>query len=120
MSTQRIMPQNGSLAKSLASSKRELACFSSGCRVCGDGPDFPVEGRGKKEGTVMNDPYLAEREMNLSTEEALAVAEQSRLRRLAKGQGEPRRWRLAPAIQSLKDFWMQMWQRLAHLGESST
>ena len=61
---------------------------------------------------MMNDPYLAEREMNLSTEEALASAEQARLRRLAKGHGEPRRWRLAPVLQRLKEFWMR--QRLAH------
>ncbi len=69
---------------------------------------------------MMNDPYLAEREMNLNTEEALAGAALSRLRRLAKGQGEPRRWRLAPAIQGLKGSWTQMWQRLAHQRESST
>ena len=68
----------------------------------------------------MIDPYLAEREMHLHTEEALNVAEQSRLRRLAKGLGEPRRWRLVPVLQSLKEFWMQMRQRLAHPGESPT
>ena len=67
---------------------------------------------------MMIDPYLAEREMELSTEEALARAELARLRRLAKGNGEPRRWRLASALQSLKDFWMR--QRLAHQGGSST
>jgi len=66
----------------------------------------------------MNDPYLAEREMNLNTEEALARAELARLRRLAKGQGEPRRRRLAPALQSVKDFWMR--QRLAQQGGNST
>ena len=66
---------------------------------------------------MMIDPYLAEREMNLSTEEALAGADQARLRRLAKGHGEPRRWRLAPAFQSLKDSWMR--QRLAHQDGSS-
>jgi hypothetical protein len=67
---------------------------------------------------MMNDPYLAEREMKLSTEGALASAEQARLRRLAKGHGEPRRRRLTPAFQSLKDFWMR--QRLAQQGGSST
>ena len=67
---------------------------------------------------MMIDPYLAEREMELSTEEALASAELARLRRLAKGHGEPRRWRLAPAFQSLKDSWKR--RRLAHQGESST
>jgi hypothetical protein len=65
----------------------------------------------------MIDPYLAEREMNLNTEKALAGAELSRLRRLAKGQGKPRRWRLASVLQGLKEFWMR--QRLAHQGESS-
>ena len=67
---------------------------------------------------MMNDPYLAEREINLNTAEALAGAELARLRRLAKGHGEPRRRWLAPAFQSLKDFWMR--QRLAHQGGSST
>jgi hypothetical protein len=38
---------------------------------------------------MMNDPYLAEREMKLNTAEALVGAELSRLRRLAKGHGEP-------------------------------
>lgn len=64
---------------------------------------------------MMIDPYLAEREMKLSTEEALASAEQARL---AGGHGEPRQRRLAPLFQSLKDSWMR--QRLAHQGESST
>jgi hypothetical protein len=67
---------------------------------------------------TMNDPYLAEREMNLSIEEALAGAELSRLRRLAKGQGEPRRWRLATVLQRLREFWMQ--QRLGYQRENPT
>jgi hypothetical protein len=67
---------------------------------------------------MMIDSHLAEREMKLSTEEALASAELARLHRLAKGHGGPRRWRLRPAVQSLKDFWMR--QRLAHQGGSST
>ena len=68
----------------------------------------------------MNDLYLTEREMELNTKEAHAVAEQSRLARLAKGPGEPRRWRLslASALQTLKDFWMQ--QRLLHRKGIST
>ena len=69
----------------------------------------------KEKTMMMNDPYLAEREMNLSTEGALASAEQARL---AKGHGEPRRRQLASALQSLKDSWMR--QRLAHQGGSST
>ena len=63
---------------------------------------------------MMIDSHLAEREMKLNTEEALASAEQARLRRLAKGHGGPRRRRLTPALQSLKDFWMR--QRLVHQG----
>jgi hypothetical protein len=64
----------------------------------------------KGTAVMMNDPYLAEREMGLNTGEALASAEQARLARLAKGPTEePRRWRLplASAFQSLKDFLMQ-------------
>ena len=62
---------------------------------------------------MMIDPYLAEREMKLSTEGALASAE---LARLAKGHGEPRRRQLASAFQGLKDSWMR--QRLTHLEEA--
>jgi hypothetical protein len=75
---------------------------------------LPVELRCRKEATVMMiDPYLAEREMGLSTEEALATAERARLAQLTKGHREPRRWRLplASAFQGLKDMWMR--QRLA-------
>jgi hypothetical protein len=69
---------------------------------------------------IMIDPYLAEREMGLNTEEALASAEQARLAQDAKGDREPRRWRLplASAFQSLKDLWKR--QRLAHQEGGST
>lgn len=80
-----------------------------------------VELRCRKEATgTMIDPYLAEREMGLNTEEASARAEQARLARLAKGDRAPRRWRLplASAVRSVEDFLMR--QRLPRQEESST
>jgi hypothetical protein len=83
--------------------------------------ELPVELRSRKEATItMIDPYLAEREMGLSTEEASASAEQARLARPAKGDREPRRWwlPLASAFRSLEDSLMR--QRLPRQEESST
>jgi hypothetical protein len=71
---------------------------------------------------MMLDPYSCEREKELSTQKALAGAEQARLARLAKGHREPRRWHLlapmAAAVDSLKAFLMRR-RHAGHVGRSA-